>query len=196
MNEIDILYKMLDFEVCWNKFHLIKQKSYLYRVEYLNDVFDKLGISDINYINDLDKLSHTNPKSGYNFIKSGEFLKYIPPSHFEGVSYRFKSIIQNSILRIKYPNYMDMEFSYQNIFTKCLSLRCVIYKLEHMFDLTDYPESLELDIERMVYQNMLNKISIEIEELDKILSQLINPYNRTINEYDVLHATVDFSQLV
>lgn len=196
MNEIEILYKMLDFEVCWNKFHLFKQKPYIFRVEYLNDVFDKLQISDINFINEADKLTQTNPKSGYNFIKSGEFLKHVSPSHFEGVSYRFKSIIQNSHLKTKYPNYMDIEFNYQTIFAKCFSLRCAIYRLEHRFDIADLQESLELDVERMVYQKMLSRIEDEIKQLDKILSQLINPYNKTIDQEDILHATVDFSQLV
>lgn len=196
MNELDILYKILDFEVCWNKFHLIKQKSYIFRVEYLNDVFDKLEISDINLINSIDQLATTKPKTGYNFIKSGEFLKHIPPSHFEGVSYRFKSIIQNSDLKIKYPHFKDIEFDYQYIFAKCFSLRCAIYRLEHRFDMIDIQESLELDVEKLVYQKLLSNIKKEIQDLDKILSQLINPYNKSIIEEDILHATIDFSQLV
>ncbi len=159
-------------------------------------MFDKLQISDINFINDLDQLANTNPKTGYNFIKSGEFLKHIPTNHFEGVSYRFKSIIQNSDLKNKYPHYNDIDFDYQYIFAKCFSLRCAIYRLEHRFDMADLQDSLELDVEKLVYQNMLSKIKYEIQQLDKILSQLINPYNKSLNEKDILHASVDFSQLV
>jgi hypothetical protein len=195
MIENELLYKILDFEVNWNKYHLIKQYGYIFRLQQIIDLFNKLDIIDPN-ANVISNISNTtNLKYCYNFVKNGNHINYINDANlFEGVGYRLKNNIQNSLLKNKYPHFIDIDFDYQIIFQKLLILRCSLYKLQNKFNTIDTIENIEIDLEEFIYNKMFEKIQPEIIEIDSILAQLLNPYNKNINPNNVLHYNLDFNQ--
>jgi hypothetical protein len=193
MLEKDLLYKILDFEVNWNKYHLVKQYGYIFRLQQIIDIFDKLEISDNRLL--FDHNTKTNLKMTYNFVKKGEFLSHIEDKKLlQGVSFRLKNNIQNTILKNKYPHFIDIDFNYEIIFKKLLYLRFSLYKLQINFDTIDHIESIEYDLEQIFYEKTILKISDEINEIDSILCYLLNPFNNNINKNEILHYNIDFSQ--
>lgn len=193
MIEQELLYKILDFEVNWNKYHLVKQYGYVFRLQQIIDLFNKLGISDNEILFNSEITQNLRPT--YNFVKNGDFLNHvIDDDLLQGVSYRLKNIIKNSELQNKYPYFIDLDFNYQNIFQKLIVLRCSLFRLENKFNNPDRIENIELDIEQILYKKMLIKIIPDIKEIDIILSHLLNPYNKNINPNDVLHYNIDFNQ--
>lgn len=180
MSENIILYHLLDFEINWNKYHLFNQKEFKIRLEQINTIFYKLGIIDTELINKQN--ANANSKFIYNAVKSGIYLNHISNKNLEGISYRLKSGIQNSYLIKKYPYVSDLDFNYTTIFANFFNLRCILYKLQNKFNSNDVHESLEFDIEKITYQNMLEKVEGEIKFLDLILTQFLNPYNKSLSD--------------
>jgi len=193
MIEKELLYKILDFEVNWNKYHLVKQYGYIFRLQQIIDLFDKFEISDNKLI--LNRATEIYLKSTYNFVKNGDFLNHIDNKKLlEGVDFRLKREIQNSELKDKYPQLMDLDFNYKKIFFSFLKLRISLYKLEIEFNTYTAAENVEHDIEQTIFQRMLLKTNDDIIKIDTILQQFLNPFNKNINPDEILHYNLDFSK--
>jgi len=193
MIEKELLYKILDFEVNWNKYHLVKQYGYIFRLQQIIDLFDKFEISDNKLI--LNRATEIYLKSTYNFVKNGDFLNHIDNKKLlEGVDFRLKREIQNSELKDKYPQLMDLDFNYKKIFFSFLKLRISLYKLEVEFNTYTAAENVEHDIEQTIFQRMLLKTNDDIIKIDTILQQFLNPFNKNINPDEILHYNLDFSK--
>ena len=193
MIEKELLYKILDFEVNWNKYHLVKQYGYIFRLQQIIDLFDKFEISDNKLI--LNRATEIYLKSTYNFVKNGDFLNHIDNKKLlEGVDFRLKREIQNSELKDKYPQLMDLDFNYKKIFFSFLKLRISLYKLEIEFNTYTAVENVEHDIEQTIFQRMLLKTNDDIIKIDTILQQFLNPFNKNINPDEILHYNLDFSK--
>lgn len=193
MIEKELLYKILDFEVNWNKYHLVKQYGYIFRLQQIIDLFDKFEISDNKLI--LNRATEIYLKSTYNFVKNGDFLNHIDNKKLlEGVDFRLKREIQNSELKDKYPQLMDLDFNYKKIFFSFLKLRISLYKLEVEFNTYTAVENVEHDIEQTIFQRMLLKTNDDIIKIDTILQQFLNPFNKNINPDEILHYNLDFSK--
>lgn len=194
MNSNDLLLRVLDFETFWNKYHISKEPSHIYRLEQLVDILYKLEITDLHLVIDLSILAKHSPKNTFLFFKTGTYINHIPKERFESLGYRIKALLVEFDPK-KYQNIIDLDLDYVKIFRYVFDLRIQIYRLQNTYKQNKTFDGAEDDFQKYLYHKMFVTTKDQIEKLDQLLLLFLNPFDIDLDTTTLIHYAVDLKPI-